>query len=68
MILPRWLPSALTHSMALADAKAITSPSGDQVGLEKPLVAARWTQPDPSALITETTLELQKEDAQGQLT
>jgi hypothetical protein len=68
MILPRWLPSALTHSMALDEANAITCPSGDHVGLANPLAAARRMAPDPSAFITPITLELQTPNAHGHST
>jgi len=68
MILPRWLPSAVTQSIAFPDPKAITRPSGDQVGRAKPLVATRCFIPDPSARITEIALELQKLNAHVQLT
>jgi hypothetical protein len=58
-IQPRWLPSALIHSMPFDDPNAIRSPSGDQAGRAKPLPVASHTMSDPSALITDTTLELQ---------
>lgn len=58
-IRPRWLPSELIHSMALAEVYAITCPSGDQVGSGKPPAATSCIILEPSAFIVDTALELQ---------
>jgi hypothetical protein len=68
MIIPRWLPSALTHWMVLADPNAITCPPGDQLGWAYPLAATSRTAPVPSSFITPITLELQTFQAQGHST